>query len=289
MDKWLLACFLSLLALCATRPAAAAECTEIIGPDTIMASGARYCLGQSIVVNKTGGYVVQAAADGAELDCRGYSMINTNTNPNGNANAIEVLGHRNIRIRNCNITGGFAAGIYVYQDNGLENQNRNIDIEGNTIAGTYWYGIHAYGTGISIRNNRVRDIGGRGSFAMGIRIGGSLVAGESRHFVVEGNHVVDVESPGNNSYGIYGNNADASTIAGNIIHGVRTTAPAYYAYAISANGAGTNKITGNTATGSSEGVDYGIYATNAANECYQNHVRFMNVAISNCDVSDGNY
>jgi hypothetical protein len=70
---------------------------------------------------------------------------------------------------------------------------------------------------------------------------------------------------------------------------VRTTAPAYYAYAIYANGAGTNKITGNTATGSSEGVDYGIYATNAANECYQNHVRFMNVAISNCDVSDGNY
>lgn len=289
MDKWLLACFLSLLALCATRPAASAECTEIIASDTIMASGARYCLGQSLVVNKTSGYVIQAGADGAELDCRGYSIINTNTNVNGNANAIEVLGHRNIRIRNCNITGGFAAGIYVYQDNGLENQNRNIDIEGNTIAGTYWYGIHAYGTGISIRNNRVRDIGGRGSFAMGIRIGGSILAGQWRHFVVEGNDVIDVESPGNNSYGIYGNNADASTIAGNIVHGVRTTAPAYYAYAIYAGGAGTNKITGNTATGSSEGVDFGIYATNAANECYQNHVRFMSVAISNCDVSDGNY
>jgi parallel beta-helix repeat protein len=287
MNKFLPAIALLLALLVLPGTARATQCSEVISSANIVGGGT-FCLGADLNTDLAGP-VINITASHVDFDCRGHFIRSTNASVSQNSYGIQVTNASDVHLRNCHIQGGFAAGIYVNQDNGLENQNRNIDIEDNTVEGAFWFGIHAYGTGISIRNNRVLDIGGRPSFAMGIRVGGSVVSGQSRHFVVEGNDIIDVESPGNNSYGIYGNNADASTFAGNIIHDVRTSAPAYYAYAIYSAGAGTNKITGNTATGSNVGVDFGVYTSNDANECYQNHVRFMSVAFSHCDVSIGNY
>jgi len=287
MNKLLLACIL-LLAAVLPSPSRAAECTEVTAINYIVAGPGAYCLGNALSANTTSGFFVKIDADDVQLDCRGHSLHNANTSTNGNAYAIQLTNHRNVRIRNCLISGGFAAGIYVYQDNGMANQNSSIDISGNAVSGTYWYGIFAYGTGISIRDNRIDDIGGRASFAMGIRVGGSNVSGEPRFFVVDGNAISGVDSPGNNAYGIYANNADGSVITDNAIAGMRTHNGSYDAVGVSLLLAENTRITGNTITGTPAVEDIGIVAP-ASNACFDNLIRAVSTPTLSCDATHGNF
>jgi hypothetical protein len=289
MKSWLFACLLMLAPFLAPAPAAAAECNEITTfPATL--SGGNYCLTTGVASGMTSGSLITIDAPGVKLDCRGMLLHATNTNPAANVYAISVLNTDRVSIRNCHITGGWTAGIYVYQDNGLANVNRDIDIRGNSIMGAYWYGILAYGTAISIRDNRIHDIGGRLSFAMGIRVGGSNVAGESRFFVVDGNEVSEVDSPGNNAYAIYGNNPEGSVFTNNAIYGTRVHNGSYDGYGVYLfpTAGGNNRITGNTITGTSAGSDIGILGA-ASDSCFDNLIRAMSTSVLTCDATHGNY
>ena len=285
MNKFLLACALLLSCLALPRLAQATECTEITTAAFTITAPGHYCLGADIVSGQTG---VTIGASHVDLDCRGYSLRSTNTNSAQNTFGVYVNTKVDVHVHHCHISGGYAIGIYAYQDNGLVNVNQNMSFEDNTISDAFWIGILAYGTGISIRDNRIHDIGGRASFAMGIRIGGSTLAGEPRFFVVDGNDISGVDSPGNNAYGIYANNSDGSVITDNAIAGMRTHNGSYDAVGVSLLLAENTRITGNTITGTPAVEDIGIVAP-ASNACFDNLIRAVSTPTLSCDATHGNF
>jgi hypothetical protein len=151
----------------------------------------------------------------------------------------------------------------------------------------FWYGILAYGTSIDIRDNQIDNIGGRASFSMGIRVGGSTLASEKRAFTVRDNVVRDVVSSTNNAYGIYANNSNNSTYSGNLISGTNSN-DLYSDTGIRIAQGGSNKVTGNQVHGSSNINALGIVAT-ASDVCFDNFVRGTGESILGCDTSLGNY
>jgi hypothetical protein len=287
MRHLLLACLLLLGGLALPTTSHAAECTEITSPYTQIAASGHYCLGNNLVVSTNSQAVISIAADDVDLDCRGYSIINQVEDGNGNGYGIHLQGRHNVHVSNCRIHGGFAAGIYAYQDNSWDNYNTNLSFTGNFISNTEWFGILAYGTDIEISGNRIYNIGGRNSFAMGIRVGGSVIPGVPRSFVVRDNVIRGVHSPVNNGYGIYANNANDSTFADNVI--TRTSAGASYTdLGIKIQSGGNNKITGNQLHGSGGGNSIGIVGA-ASDACFDNFIRAHNLATSSCDNSLGNH
>jgi parallel beta-helix repeat protein len=287
MNKWLLAIVLTLSAALLPTLARAAACTEVGAIDASLNTG-NYCLSANLVANRTSGEFIQIINNNVVLDCRGYALINTSTSTTGEAVGIRFSGLEHVTIRNCRIIGGFMAGIYAYQNNGSYNLNRDIEITGNTISGAKWYGILAYGTDITIRGNTVRDIGGRASFAMGIRVGGSALAGQPRFHVVADNTVANVTSPVNHAYGIYSNNSDSGRFTGNTI--VRTTAvdtTSYLGQGIRVATGGDNQLADNHIVGSGKGNDIDIVG-NADDACFHNFLRPTDSTLV-CDATLGNY
>jgi hypothetical protein len=135
------------LLMCAASPSArAAECTEIGTVNTTISSPGNYCLSANLSANATSGSFITIASGDVTLDCRGYSLHNSSVASTGNAYGISFNGLGNVQVRNCRIIGGFAAGIYAYQNNGNSNTNQNLSFVGNTVSGALWYGILAYGT-----------------------------------------------------------------------------------------------------------------------------------------------
>ena len=286
MNKILLLCALFLAAF-APPPARAAECTEIGSVGTLISAPGSYCLGSNLTAGLTSGSFIEIGANDVTLDCRGYTLRNSNTASTGGTYGVWIVNRRNVHVRNCRIEGGFAAGIYAYQDNGLANQNRNLHFTGNTISGAFWFGIHAYGTDIFIRDNTLLDIGGRASFAMGIRVGGSIVQGESRYYVIEDNVIHDVASPVNNAFGIYANNGDRGVVRNNMVTAT-IGAPTFFGYGIRLIGTGAMKLTGNHVVGVENGSEGGIDAT-SSDTCFDNYVRDVLYPYLDCDQALGNY
>jgi hypothetical protein len=283
MSKLLLSCLLLLAALGLSHAARAAECTEITTPVFTISAPGHYCVGADLVTAQT---AIAINASHVDLDCRGYSLRSTNTSPTLNSYGVYLTGQSDVHVHHCHISGGFAAGIYAYQDNGFVNVNQNLDFHDNTISGTYWFGVLAYGTDIVVRDNYIYRIGGRGSFAMGIRVGGSIQNTEPRSFVVRDNVIRDVTSPVNNSYGIYANNSNNGTYSGNTI-----TAPQFGSsmgdWGIKIAGGADNRITGNQVHGSSTHNAIGIEGVVSSDACYGNHIRAY-VPVLGCDDSLGN-
>jgi hypothetical protein len=283
MSKLLLACLLVLSALGLPTVARAAECTEITTPVYTISAPGHYCVGADLATNQT---AIAINASHVDLDCRGYALRSTNANTSQNSYGVYIQGRTDVHVHDCHISGGFAAGIYAYQDNGFVNVNQNLGFHHNTISGTYWFGILAYGTDIDIHDNLIYHVGGRGSFAMGIRVGGSTNASEPRSFSVRDNTIRDVMSPVNNSYGIYANNSDRGTYTGNVI-----TAPAFGSsmgdWGIKIAQGADNKITGNQVHGSNTHNAVGIDGVVASDACYGNHIRAY-VPVLGCDDSLGN-
>jgi hypothetical protein len=288
MKKLLLLCVL-LLCACVVPSVAFADppCNDIATvPATITVPGI-YCLSGSKAVNTTGGNTITIAASDVTVDCAGRTLHNLNTNPAGNAYAIYVTNRHNVHVKNCHITGGYAAGIVAYQNNALANQNYYMSFTDNFIAGPLWYGILAYGSAIDIRNNRIYDIGGRNAVDMGIRVAGSTVTGQSRFFLVQNNLVAGVSSPTQHAYGIYSDNSLAGIFSGNAVSGTTAQSDAYYSYGIRLGGS-VNKATDNHIVGSGKANDVGILAEAADDACYDNHIR-ATLATVTCDASLGNY
>jgi hypothetical protein len=287
MRHLLLACLLLLSCLGLSSRANAAECTaEITNPYTQINAGGHYCLGANLVVNATSGSVVSITAYDVDLDCRGYSIINQSNDTTGDAVGIYMQMRRNVHVHNCHVRGAFSIGIDMTQTNSDPNQNQDVSVTDNTVSGATWIGILAYGTSIDIRNNLVYDIGGRASFAMGIRVGGSILAGQKHVYNVQGNVVRDVVSPVNYGYGIYANNAEASSFVDNKISGT-TGADTWSDFGIKVAAGSKNKLTGNQISGGRPGYDVGISAP-AADACYDNHIRADYKTVT-CDNSLGNF
>jgi hypothetical protein len=283
MTKLLLSCLLLLAGFGLSPTARAAECTEIIAVAQTISTPGHYCLGADLATGQTG---ITIAASHVDLDCRGYSLRSTNTNNAQNTYGVYIAGQTDVHVHHCHISGGHAAGIYAYQDNGLANVNQNLSFHDNTISGTYWFGILAYGTDIDIRDNLIYNIGGRASFAMGIRVGGSTLAGQGRSFMVRDNVVRNVVSPVNYGYGIYANNSDASSFVDNTITGT-VGADTWSDFGIKVAAGAKNKLTGNQISGGRAGYDIGINAP-AADACYDNHIR-ADYKTQVCDNTLGNF
>jgi len=283
MTKVLLCCLLLLAGFGLSSSARAAECTEITTAAYTINAPGHYCLGADIASGQTG---IMVNASHVDIDCRGYSLRSTNTNSTQNSYGIYLTAQTDVHVHHCHISGGYAAGIYAYQDNGFVNVNQNLSFHDNTISGTYWFGILAYGTDIDIRDNLIYRVGGRGSFAMGIRVGGSVQNGETRAFTVRGNTIRDVYSPVNNAYGIYANNSTNGSYLDNTV-----TLPQYGSamgdWGIKLAQGGSNKITGNQVHGSGTVSSIGIEGTPSDDQCYGNFIR-AHIAVVGCDATLGN-
>jgi hypothetical protein len=270
------------------RQAHAASCASITAlPATIAAPGV-YCLVGNQSVNLASGNAVTIAADDVVLDCVDQTITNTATAPNGNAVGIYLASRRNVVVRNCRITGGFATGIQAYQNNAAANANAYLTFKDNYIAGPFWYGILAYGSGIEITGNRIYDIGGRGSFAMGIRIGGSNLAGQPRFFLLRENLVAGTTSTVNNAYGIYSDNSNAAIILNNAVSGTTAVSTSYNSYGVRVASGTFNRITDNHVVGSGKANDVGIQSASGTDACHDNFLRNSTTTLG-CDASLGNF
>jgi hypothetical protein len=270
---------------------ASANCIALTGQQAIVLPGS-YCMTRDENHNGTSGTFFLVDAPRVTIDCGGFSINNTTNDPASFAVAISVEGVSNVTIRNCNITGGWQTGILALQTNTQPNINRYLVLEDNSITGATWYGIYAQGSGMDIHGNHIHDIGGRASFAMGIRVGGSTVAGQPRSFVVRDNVVTGTHSPVNNAYGIYGDNTLFSVFDGNVVSGTVATSMAYGAYGIRLNGGNNyNRVTNNNIGGTMRANEVGIQTTSNLDACYHNFVRTSQPATLtvNCDASLGNH
>ena len=283
MIKFLLLPVLLLAALLLPSPARAA-CTDLPTlPATISASG-NYCLSANHTVNLTTGAAITIAASNVPLDCQDHTVNNTATTSTATSSGIYATGRHDLNVRNCRITGGFGYGIQIHQNNAAANQNYYINLQDNFIGGPYWHGILAYGSAIELRGNRVYDVGGRSaSYAMGIRVGASTVAGQPRFFVLRDNLVAGTNAPANVAYGIYGENTVAGIFIANGVTG--SSGASTYSFRI---GGSVNRLTENHIIGSGKTTDYGIYTVSATDACYDNHIRATTPTVG-CDAELGNY
>ena len=287
MHKFLLTVAL-LLGAAFAPSAASAACIEISSLPTVIIDGGHYCLVGNHTVNSTSGNTITIGANNVQLDCGGHTIHNSATTPNGNANAIYLANRKHVDVKNCRITGGFAAGIYAYQNNGVANQNAYLRFTDNYIAGPYWYGILAYGSAIEIERNRIYDIGGRGSFAMGIRIGGSALAGQPRMFLLRENLVAGTTSPVNNAYGIYSDNSNAAIILNNAVQGTTAVSDSFDSWGIRMASGTYNRVTDNHIVGSGKANDVGIQSASETDACHDNYLR-NEVTTLGCNASLGNF
>jgi hypothetical protein len=289
MKKILLSlCLLLVGTFAVPRDAQAASCVSITAlPATISAAGV-YCLIGNQDVNLATGNAITIAANNVQLDCVGQTINNVATAPNGNAVGIYLAGRKHVDVRNCRITGGFATGIQAYQNNAAANTNAYLRFTDNYIAGPFWYGIYAYGSAIEIERNRIYDIGGRGSFAMGIRIGGSNLAGQSRFFLLRENLVAGTASPVNNAYGIYSDNTNAAIILNNAVSGTTAVSTSFNSYGVRVASGTYNRITDNHIVGSGGANDVGIQSASGTDACHDNYLRNATTTIG-CNDSLGNF
>jgi hypothetical protein len=285
MKNLLLSCLLLLCGLVAPSVAeAAAPCAEVtVLPATITVPG-NYCLVGNHTVDMTSGAAIEIAANNVSLDCLGQTITNTTTNAANNSWGIYLANRKNATIRNCRVTGGFAIGIYAYQNNAVANQSYYHQVKDNYIAGPYWYGILAYGSAIEIEGNRIYDIGGRtGSAAFGIRVAGSTVAGQPRFFLLRENLVAGTNALPYNAYGIYADNTNAAIVVENGVSGTTGTT----SWGIRLGGT-YNRVTDNHIVGSGRASDYGIQSNSATDSCFDNYLR-TSTGTAGCDASMGNF
>jgi hypothetical protein len=281
MKKLLLPCILLFSAHAA--PAMAA-CTDIPTlPATISASG-NYCLSANHAVNITTGAALTIDANNVELDCANHSITNAATSATGSSSGIALTDQNTVTIRNCRIHGGFTNGIYALQTLSAPNKNYYINIVDNYIAGPYLYGILAYGSAIEITGNRIYDVGGQtNSFAMGMRLAGSTLAGAPRFFLVRDNLVAGTNSPTNAAYGIYSDNSVAGIFIDNGVSG--TSGKFTWGFRL----AGTvNRVTDNHIVGSGKASDWGIQSNSATDACFDNYIR-ATTPTQGCNAELGNY
>jgi hypothetical protein len=268
-----------------TSPSSAQSCVAISSlPKTITAPG-NYCLGVNHTLTMTTGNAINIAANDVVLDCQNFTIRNLATANNGTSNAINITNRNSVTVKNCRIIGGFATGIWAYQNNTLPTQNYYINLLDNYIAGTYWYGILAYGSAIEIRNNRIYDVSGQvNNFAMAIRVAGS--PGYPRFHVVTDNVIAGPRSTYNNAYGVYSDNSVGGIFTNNRIHAPMASNPAFRGYGFRIGGY-ANRITDNHVTGTADTNETGIFAATADTTCFDNYIR-MDVVTQGCDASLGN-
>jgi hypothetical protein len=282
MKKLLLPCVLLLLSAYAAPSMAA--CTAIPSlPATISAPG-NYCLNANHSVNITTGAALTIDANDVELDCANHSITNTATSASGSSSGIALTDQNTVTVRNCRVLGGFTNGIYAFQTLSATNKNYYLNFIDNYIAGPYRYGILAYGSAVELRGNRIYDIGGQtSSFAMGIRLAGSTVAGQPRFFLVKDNLVAGTNAPGNAAYGIYSDNSVAGIFINN---GVSGTAGSFtWGFRL----AGTvNRVTDNHIVGTGKASDWGIQSNSSTDSCYDNYIR-ATTPTQGCNAELGNY
>jgi hypothetical protein len=289
MNKLLMLCLLLVGgSLALPEDAHAASCVAITSLPATIPAGGVYCLVGNQTVAMTSGNAITIAADNVVLDCVDQTIDNTSTAPNGNAVGIYLGGRKHVEVRNCRITGGFATGIQAYQNNAAANTNAYLRFTDNYIAGPFWYGIYAYGSAIEIERNRIYDIGGRGSFAMGIRIGGSNLAGQSRFFLLRENLVAGTASPVNNAYGIYSDNTNAAIILNNAVSGTTAVSTSFNSYGVRVASGTYNRITDNHIVGSGGANDVGIQSASGTDACHDNYLRNATTTIG-CNDSLGNF
>ena len=280
---------LTLLAGGVVPSLAQAACTPVtVLPATISAPG-NYCLEANLAVNMDSGTALNIAASDVVLDCQEHSITNNAVASTGTANAIGINGRNTVTVRNCRIFGGFASGIWAVQNNAVANANSYLTLADNYISGMKWYGILAYGNAIEIRDNRIHDIGGRpNTFAMGVRVAGSSVAGQPRLHIVRHNLISGIRSPDNNGYGIYSDNSLSGIFTDNSITGTHADNTIYRGYALRINGT-SNRITANHIVGSAAPNDTGIYAAGTDHLCFDNYIHAVVQVTAGCDASLGNY
>lgn len=284
MHKLLLPCVLLLSAFFAPAPAQAAACAEITAlPVSITVPGS-YCLAGNHTVNMTSGSAIEIAANNVQLDCLGQTVTNTTTNAGNNSYGIYLANRNNATIKNCRVTGGFAIGIYAYQNNSAANQNYYLTIKDNFIGGPYWYGILAYGSAIEIDGNRIYDIGGRtGSAGMGIRVASSNLSGQPRFFLLRDNLVAGTNALPYNAYGIYADNTFGGIFTNNGVTG--TSGASSWGVRL---GGTSNRVTDNHVVGSGRANETGIQSASSTDDCFDNYIR-ASVGTVGCNATMGNY
>lgn len=265
-----------------------ADCTEISSVPATISQPGKYCLKRDFTVNSTTIKAISIAANDVELDCDGHTIRNLAASDNGSSEGIFGYGRSSVTIRGCKVQGGFTNGISLLQTNSSPNQTFYVTIENNFVAGAYWHGIRVFGSAIEIRNNRVFDVGGQlNTYAIGIRVAGSSIAGAPKFHTVHGNVVAGTSSPTNQAFGIYSENSLASLFWKNEVIGTTASNQGFRSYALRIGGT-VNSVRDNQIVGSPLANDTGVFASSASTDCYDNHIRSPQ-ATTGCDASLGNY
>ena len=141
--------------------------------------------------------------DNTVLDCQGHSLIGINGGKD-DERGVEISGHNNITIKNCNIHN-FTYGIWVRNAN-------NIKIINNTIHDNNFTGIYlgSFSQNITIENNIIKNSNTQMQ-SHGIWARGASPAPAAGNLLIKNNQIIN-----NTAYGIYlADGSDYNTIQNN--------------------------------------------------------------------------
>lgn len=196
-----------------------------------------WCLNADLSTAITSGNAITVNTNDVTIDCNNFKLDGLAAGLATIAHGVHANGRNNVTIRNCNIRG-FEYGVMLLNGSGHLVENNHFD--GNTVAG-----MRVDGDRSQIRGNQVVDSGGStvAAWAFGILAynstdildntvsgvaattgGGGAAYGiytsSNLSGSVNGNHVRDIVKDGaSNSYAIYNDLSDRTTIRGNDLLG----------------------------------------------------------------------
>lgn len=142
-------------------------CTVIRSLPAVITSQGTYCLEHDLSTAISRGEAISIQANNVTIDCRHRKIGGLASGTGSHASGIFAMDRKNITIRNCAIRG-FANGIFLFGSGGAYHL-----VEDNRVELSTRFGIHVEGEGITVRRNRVLDIGVSASDVYGIRLVGS--------------------------------------------------------------------------------------------------------------------
>jgi nitrous oxidase accessory protein NosD len=247
------------------------------------------------------GFLLSAPQARAETTLNGYKIGNLAAGADTDANGIFASDKKNITIRN-GIIRGFYHGINLFGSSSSGHLVEDMNMDGNTFRG-----IYVYGTGATVRNNRVVNTGGSTGNTNGLGIqllfangatvvnntvsntfatgGGSVwgmvIEGSSHYATVKDNRVSSSTAVSGLVYGIFLSSASI-TAENNIVSGSSTSDTAYGIYATSSST--YNHIIGNRISD----ADIGAYCSSSTTEARDNSFTAVTTPISGCTNSGNN-
>jgi hypothetical protein len=220
--------FLFILSLASSLYAQTNRCAPILNPPVVIEKAGVYCLIVNVNYKQSNGAAISVLVNDVTIDLNGFTLSGAAGGANTFANGISALNRQNITIKNGTIRG-FFHGIRLRDNSPFNTVSQRHLIEDVVISRSKFQGIHAEGSDITVRRNRIVDTIGSDLGTYGLYI-------EGRGARVFDNDIVRTKSTGEHTiHGVFLLNAPGAVVENNRIDTVTSAGGNHYALRFSAS------------------------------------------------------